>query len=222
MTFVIGDIHGKWELVFAALDRNLIENCEVICVGDIGMGFKAHQSQLHEIELLNNRFKKRNIVFYSIRGNHDDPQYFDGSIDLSNFKLLSDYSSLHIDNYHLFLVGGAVSIDRAVRSPGKSWWVDETCFFDEKLCKQCDILITHSAPMWSGPNDKQGISYWTDRDTLLWEDCVAERVVHNKLIEICKPSRHFCGHFHLSKFTENKDLNVVSVILNELEIKQIL
>jgi len=87
-----GDSHGEWDALFRKLEHLQIEDCVLLHVGDLGVGFKSLDKQHREIELLNNRFKKRNIQFKGARGNHDDPKYFLGTVNHSHFELIRDYS----------------------------------------------------------------------------------------------------------------------------------
>jgi UDP-2,3-diacylglucosamine pyrophosphatase LpxH len=217
--FVVGDIHGKWDALFLKIKAGDIRDFVLIGVGDLGVGFKLEKQQARQFEYINTFFKSRNIDFLGIRGNHDDPAYFDGKISMSNFKLLPDYTSMTLDDKEFLFVGGAVSVDRRMRAQGISYWADEKFVLDVSKIKRCDVLITHSAPTWSGPFDKSGISGWCDRDSTLWDECVQERKDHDILLKLCGASRHYCGHFHTSSSVDFD--GCVSTILDELEIGEI-
>ena len=65
---------------------------------------------------LNAVLRKINSVLYCIRGNHDDPSYFnDNIINKSNVKLIKDYSIISVGDKNILCIGGAVSIDRKYR-----------------------------------------------------------------------------------------------------------
>jgi hypothetical protein len=87
-----------------------------------------------------------------------------------------------------------------------------------ELVAQCDVLITHSAPLWNGPTDKGGISGWCNIDKMLWNECVQERHDHSTLLQLCTPKKHYCGHFHMSSVAENN--GCISTILDIDEIKE--
>ena len=54
------------------------------------------------------------IVF--VRGNHDNPAYFDGAMfNAKRFITVPDYSILQACNHTILCVGGAISIDRIYR-----------------------------------------------------------------------------------------------------------
>jgi Icc-related predicted phosphoesterase len=216
--YISGDSHGHFDVLFDRIDQYGIEDAIFISVGDNGIGFTTPKKQERQFELLNNRFKKRNIECLCVRGNHDDPFYFKGSdrVVLSNMELLEDYTYKIINGQKFLFVGGALSIDRTIRREGTSYWPDEVFVLDEHKIEECDVLITHSTPSWNGPTTKDGISYWCEKDPTLWGECMKERSDHDKLIKLCKPTKHYCGHMHMS--STNFFEGCYSRILDELEI----
>jgi hypothetical protein len=217
--YIVGDIHGKWDQLFLKIKASEIRNFTLIGVGDLGVGFLNTERQARQFDYINSFFGGKGIDFIGIRGNHDDPAYFDGSVDFSNFKLLLDYTSLTLNDKEFLFVGGAVSIDRKIRKEGVSYWTNEKFILDYSKIKRCDVLITHSAPSWSGPFDRDGISGWCDRDETLWDECLQERKDHDVLIKLCGASHHYCGHFHVISSVDFD--GCVSTILDELEIGEI-
>jgi hypothetical protein len=211
-----GDNHGDWDLLFKKIDLNFIEDALLIGVGDAGIGFIENRKQKRQFESLNLRFKKRGIEYLSIRGNHDDPQYFNGSVDLSNFKLIPDYSYLKINKQVFLFVGGAVSIDRFYRKLGVSYWEDEAFCLKKNLIKKCDTLITHSCPTWVGPTDKSFLQNWSQKDPSLPESCLKERLEITELIEMSRPSRSYHGHMHLNDWAERSGCRAKVLDINEI------
>lgn len=220
--YIIGDIHGQFARLKNLVHKNNIKDCTLICVGDFGIGFKhRYGANVDDCVMLNNFFAKRNIVFMTIRGNHDDPIFFNDAekrIDLSHVKLLPDYYSETINGEKFLFVGGAVSVDRRLREADVSYWNNEAFVLDTNRAIECDVLITHSAPSWVGPYDKSGIACWTQNDASLWEECTQERLHHNTLISLCKPRKSYHGHFHCSSWSD--ELGCLSTILNIEEIKE--
>jgi hypothetical protein len=170
--------------------------------------------------ILNEFFKLRNIKFYTIRGNHDDPSFFKGAGRLiySNLEFLEDYTVKELNGDKFLFVGGAVSIDRRYRRENIDYWIDEIFKFDESKIVECDVLITHSVTTWIGPFDKEGLSGWCVEDETLWDECLKERLEHNKLFKLAKPKRSYHGHFHISTVVDFDDC--WATILDELEIKE--
>lgn len=194
--YLVGDIHGDWDVHRWHAEN--IENCYLIALGDIGIGFIEKKKQMRQIKLMEAWHKKRNIQFIGFHGNHDDPRYFQGDVNLPFFKLVPDYTFMNLNGIDILMVGGAISIDRVARKLGKSYWKDEVFVLHEDKVKSCDVLLTHSAPVWNGPMDKRDIEDWCLKDETLWDECIKEREDHTRLIDLCKPKRHYCGHFHAS------------------------
>ena len=197
---LLGDNHGQWSKLLYELRLNNIKECNLISVGDIGIGFATNE--LENAEFLNKRFREKDINFYSIRGNHDDPSFFHAEkrIALSNFELVEDYTITEYKGKTIQCIGGAISIDRKGRAKDVSWWPNERINFEPDKCKKVDILITHTAPSWCAPTEFGEIVYgWAKEDAELIQDLVKERKIIDDIFSLCEPKQHFYGHFHFSK-----------------------
>jgi predicted phosphodiesterase len=214
--YILGDTHGNWKPMKYKIKTFDIRDCIIIHVGDIGLGFQNYDQQEYELMNINEFFKERNIEFLGIRGNHDDPYYFDGGYDFSNMEFLRDYTVKKIGGKTFQFVGGAISVDRKQRTRDISWWKDEVFDFNPDKLVKCDVLVTHSAPLWNGPVDRDPISSWCDDDKTLWAELKMERLAHNRAIFHCEPSRHYCGHFHVSSTAERDGCISRILDINEL------
>ena len=63
-------------------------------------------------------------------------------------------------------------------------------------------MVTHTAPSFCVPTDKNGIESWLARDNALFIDCEMERATIDKIYEHLLADKHplrqwFYGHFHL-------------------------
>ena len=75
---VCGDIHGEFETLVYNLKINNITDSLIIVAGDCGFGFhKASYYDMLYKRLAPKLRTQGNIIFF-VRGNHDDPDYFDG------------------------------------------------------------------------------------------------------------------------------------------------
>lgn len=228
MLIVSGDWHGDWKSVIQEIKRLDLRDCTIIQVGDFGVGFCSMKKDLRSLDYLNTTLKSRNIKLYAIRGNHDNPIYFDGSISsIGNISLLPDYSVITIDGAKILCVGGAISIDRKPNSSlvgfdGKPWkgrkegvnyWSDEVFVLKPELLKDLkdiDIVITHSAPDFCEPRIKTGLGKWLETDPSLLEECAKERNDLSKMYDIlkannCPLKEWFYGHFHSYKREQHFD-----------------
>ena len=200
----LGDHHGCWRLIWDYIVEHGLENCILISVGDLGIGFTyTRESEFKLCENLNKKFKERNINFYGIRGNHDDPFFFsDKRVAFENFELIEDYSVYEHRGKLIQFIGGAISIDRTARVLNVSYWENEKLAFKQEKCQKVDVLVTHTAPLFCFPQNLSEIVYsWAREDAYLLEELDDERVIMGEIIKICKPSFHVYGHFH-SSWTE--------------------
>lgn len=163
--YVTGDIHGNYTSLIQKLKDNEISNALVIVAGDIGIGFEQPE-HYHQVYMKNmSKFlRTNNVGILCIRGNHDDPQYFnvpEVSINEKHWKCIPDYSLIRVFNNSEDLtiptmtilgIGGATSIDRIERLRAehkyiiahqrygarlkKFYWADEHPFYDEEALKK--------------------------------------------------------------------------------------
>lgn len=213
----VGDIHGKFaEFGYFIKARYKIRNSIICICGDVGFGFHKLNYYIKEWKHLDKIAKKTNNLIIAVRGNHDDPEYFNGefgpNMGFTNILLVPDYTIIESLNKRILFVGGGVSIDRidrintTARTGEICYWPNEIPVYDEtKLdaAGNVDIIITHSAPSYVEPLSKCGLNYWLRKDQLLEKDCIAERMVFTKIYDFLKskcihPKYWIYGHFHKS------------------------
>lgn len=221
---VCGDIHGEFETLAFNVVQKGMENAIVIVAGDCGFGFNklAYYDDLYKRKL-HKKLEKQNVLLLMVRGNHDDPLFFDKElIDYPYMKTLPDYTLVHTKGHNILCVGGAVSIDRQFRLSqmdynrifGKKrlplYWKDEYFRYDEEQLRileieniKVDTVITHSAPDFCPPLTKGDVEHFCANDEELASDLDKERKdltrLYEWLIENGHPlSNWFYGHFHAS------------------------
>ena len=114
--YVIADVHGDFDTFLRNVELHDLKDCIIIVAGDCGFGFYREPYYERVMGSLNRHFVERNINCFMIRGNHDDPYYFDNEkINHSNLKAISDYTVLSVGNENILCIGGAISIDRKMR-----------------------------------------------------------------------------------------------------------
>lgn len=115
-TYVIADIHGDFDQ-FLRQVKERFYGCNLIVCGDIGLGFLSTDKTIETLNHINNVLASIAVTCYMIRGNHDDPSWFDGTHDnYSHINLVRDYDLLRTANdEYILCIGGAVSVDRSER-----------------------------------------------------------------------------------------------------------
>ena len=166
MIYITGDTHGPIDIHKLNKrcfdDTNLTKDDYLIICGDFGLVWDNSPEEKYWLDWLNDK----NYTTLFIDGNHE------------NHPLLNSYpeeiwnggkvnkirdSVLHlmrgqiftIDSRTFFTMGGAASVDKDWRTPGKSWWTEEMPNKEEYteaiqnlrlFNHQVDYIITHTAP----------------------------------------------------------------------------
>lgn len=212
----VGDIHGELrKLVWTLVIKEKIKDANVVIAGDFGTGFIKKGGLDNLYRKVKKRLEENNITIYSIRGNHDDPEYFDGKHNYSRLIFLEDYSQVEISGKIILPIGGAISIDKDWRiksnygyekigSSKRVWWPGEdvTRIPLKNLPGRVDIIVTHEAPISFEPIVvRQDVNVSSeDWDSILetrkYLDDIARNVGFNYWIH---------GHYHKSTSGSFKD-----------------
>ena len=114
---VCGDIHGDFNAVIYKLCYQYqMTDTVLIIAGDCGFGFDKPGYYDNVYNRNSSRLSKANNWVVMIRGNHDDPAYFqEERIHHDRFRCVPDYSVIQACGHNILCVGGAVSIDRDYR-----------------------------------------------------------------------------------------------------------
>jgi predicted phosphodiesterase len=114
---VCGDIHGAFEeMVFKLCVQYGMTDTLLIVAGDCGFGFEKPGYYDQVFTKISRRLAKANNWVVMIRGNHDDPAYFQKQrIHHERFRCIPDYSIVTACSHTILCIGGAISIDRTYR-----------------------------------------------------------------------------------------------------------
>lgn len=225
---ICGDIHGDFvPLVYEITMRYGMRDTLVIVAGDCGFGFEKPDAYNNIFRRIEKRLVQNNCWIAMVRGNHDDPAYFelqaDGNtlIHHARWQTVPDYAVIKACGRMVLCVGGAVSVDRQIRmremerNLGKRYyWPNETVQYDAEALEairdaglKVDTVVTHTAPSMCEFQSKQGLATWAQCDATLLDDCNAERAAMDDIIVHLKHDKHplerwYYGHFHNSWHSE--------------------
>lgn len=242
---VCGDIHGEFnQLIHKCCVHYGMTDTLIIVAGDCGFGFESRDYYETVYKKLQKRLASNNCWLVMLRGNHDNPAYFNTiPIKHRRFLTISDYSVIQACSHNILCVGGAVSVDRSYRKSSLKYqkpqdnnpfdpnvyWPNEMPFFNPSLLDEIhescviDIVITHTAPSFCELVSKIGLSRWFAEDSCLLNDLKLERELMDKLHDsVVKhhPLRYwFYGHFHQSWHCEID--NVMYRMLDIMELHEI-
>lgn len=220
---VSGDIHGDFRgIVFKLCVQYGLTDTLLIVAGDCGFGFEKPGYYESIYNLVAGRLKKANNWIVFVRGNHDDPSYFNEEmVAFVRWRCVPDYSIIQACSHNILCVGGAVSIDRLQRQEENArrrerghlqtavWWPDEAPVYDEDAIDfipaeyPIDTVITHTAPSFCELQHKQGLKSWSAMDPALIRDIDDERRIVDKIFNRLREQEHpikrwIYGHFHRS------------------------
>lgn len=185
--YAIGDLHGKFETLEWFLKQNDIKDATIVCCGDIGLGFQKEEKEKEELKKVFNKIlKENNCYIVMFRGNHDNPERFDGSMSLDRVFVVPDYTLVTIKNSdnlekNILCIGGGLSIDRSYRLRG----------YDERLK---DYLKYHPHAKKEDIEKNVRKSYWENELPVYDEEKLDEVIGSGVNIDVvathCAPS--FC------------------------------
>ena len=220
---VCGDIHGEFvEFVYKCCVQYTMTDTLIIVVGDCGFGFEKPDYYENLYNRCRERLAKANNWIVFVRGNHDNPAYFNLlPIKHQRWMSLPDYSVVKACGHNILCVGGAISIDRTYRMNSRYfhvqkpddlmapnvYWLDDRPVFDkgklDAIEDEIDMVVTHTAPTFCELTSHQGLQDWAVRDEDLITDVKHERKVMDNLLSYLKTKNHplrqwYYGHFHQS------------------------
>ena len=162
--FFIGDIHGEFKAIGNWIKTYDLNNCIIVFCGDFGLGFSSVQADMSDLKKPNKICEERNIDCYIIRGNHDDPSYFDDyspKLILSRFKTVSDYTVINTPEHNILCLGGAVSVDRSYRQAQYEYDV-------ETLMKKSHHTLGYAM--------KKAKLYWWEKEPFVYDETILNEI----------------------------------------------
>ena len=243
---VSGDIHGDFtSLVYKCCVQYGMTDTLIIVAGDCGFGFENPSYYEDVYKKCRNKLSKANNWIVFVRGNHDNPAYFnDQHIKHARWMTIPDYSIIKACGHTILCVGGATSIDRALRMASKkyhlptkdnpliptSYWLNEQPVFDQERLDvidknhAIDVVITHTSPSFCALTSHNFLEDWIMVDPALLDDLKNERQVmddiYNYLYTKNHPLRYwYYGHFHESWHEQIND--TMFHLLDIMELREI-
>lgn len=247
---ICGDIHGDFNLLVNKVCMQYqMRDTLVIVAGDCGFGFENKGYYENIVKRNAKRMNECNNWIIFVRGNHDNPAYFDGKAFMhKRFMAIPDYSVVKACKHSVLCVGGAISIDRAYRI--ESWqnqmrhhrlhggsnecgdfarqyyWKDEAPVFDElKLARineknAIDTVVTHTAPSFCELQKKDGLCCFAYNDSTLTDDVANERAVMDQIHETLQNQNHPITHWCYGHFHQSWHSDIDGILFKMLDIME--
>lgn len=210
---IVGDVHGAIRELAHRIDRGIFGQ-SIIQVGDFGLGFYGKDKDYANLLVLDAILAERRCHLYIIRGNHDDPWYWNEcDWPFKHITIVKDYDILDIEDKTILFIGGGISIDRALRIEGKSYWREEVVVAPtEQQLKDIEfamptIVVSHVAPHIAWPHAYNGlvnqyIAVEKAHGRDLHKELEAERNIMDRINDMLQPKEWYYGHYHASRITE--------------------
>lgn len=214
MFYITGDTHGQFERIEAFCKRFETTKGDVmIILGDVGINYSGGSRDRMKKEFLD----ALPITIFAIHGNHEQrPQTIEGyqekvwhggvvycEEEFPSLLFAKDGEVFDLDGKQVIVMGGAYSIDKAVRLMyGYGWWPDEQPSEEikqyvksqlDKLEWKVDVVLSHTTPLKYEPVEVflKGIDQsQVDKSTEKWLDGIEDRLEYGKW---------YCGHYHTEK-----------------------
>ena len=247
---ICGDIHGDFNtLVNKICVENQMKDTVVIVAGDCGFGFEQKGYYDHIVKRNNKRMNDANNWIVFIRGNHDNPAYFDGRTFMhKRFMAIPDYSVVRANHHTVLCIGGAVSVDRIFRMASwqnhleelhhsrqnsedheilapNCYWKNESPTYLEDILEtillenSIDIVVTHTAPFFCELQSKSGLQLWTKVDSRLLSDIQKERATIDAIYEALKGQP--VTHWCYGHFHQSWHSSVEGTLFKMLDIMEL-
>ena len=221
--FLLGDIHGDFTAIYKWLNTFCKKGDSLIQLGDFGAGMIS----VEKIEELAFAAKQMGVKIYVLRGNHDNPEYFNLSVKVNDsLEFVPDYTVKKINGLNYLFLGGAISIDRKKRKEGFDYWKAEGFVYHPnqllKYYKNIDVVVSHTAPEevrpFYGMGPHPDLVNYQKEDVSLEKDLKEEKDLITKAFDIVKPNLWAFGHFHQYHNTEINGTKFVCLGIDHLEM----
>lgn len=226
--YVIGDSHGLGSLL-DALKRSKLTGQSFIHVGDVSIGFVRAEIDILMLDRITKHLESTNSYLYLLRGNHDNPQWWtDSWYQSDRIKLVQDYEVLEIEDRKILCIGGAISIDRLVRTPQIDYWPEEE-IVKQSVTTYRDLqgVITHNVPLFCPPfGINSTVKYYIDLEKSLGNQffesqLLGERKYLSDVFEELQKNndlKFWCsGHMHKDDFQEYKGVDFHMLGINSIK-----
>jgi len=247
---VSGDIHGDFNrLVFKMCAQYGMRDTLLIVAGDCGFGFENRGYYEDMAKRNAKRLTEANNWIVFVRGNHDNPAYFDGrTFRHRRMMAVPDYTIIQACGHTILCVGGGISIDRRYRldkweaeqkkafrahhSPSDErlakhyYWADEVPVYDDALLREInekfavDTVVTHTAPSFCELQNKNFLMQFAALDATLLDDVQAERATMDDLFHRLKHDAHPLTHWFYGHFHQSWHSAIKGVMFSMLDVME--
>lgn len=195
---ILGDTHGYGIEMRRAIHKAAALGCDAILqLGDFGYWPRAGGQKF--LKNTSKLAKHLDVPVYWIDGNHEDFGHLHENFDKDSTEPVKIRDHVYWlprgvrwewEGVSFLAMGGAASIDRAYRTLGHSWFIEEMISdVDVEKAQPADILVSHDAPF--NPLEMLGQRFIINEDS---EFC---RQQLKRVVNIAQPELVLHGHYHM-------------------------
>ena len=215
------------------LDSTYNDSVIIVC-GNCGIGTKSKEYYDDVFTEFNKILDANNCFVLFVRGNNDDPSYFENRlIDFEHIKTIPDYSVVALKTYNCLCIGGSVSFDKEWKLSQekefgkKLFWENEAPIFKEDeldaILKKFKIscVVTSTSPTFAYPGTNAfKKSKWLSEDKSILNRFSNERKVIDKIYEKvvdCDTKPYIWSY---GRFKMNNQAKVNDILFSSLQSYQ--
>jgi predicted phosphodiesterase len=204
----LGDTHGETMWVLHAIAVAKRQGIRIIVqAGDFGF-WEPYPDGVRFLDRVSQELDRAGIMLVWVDGNHENHEYLRANYHQSENGMVPIRKRIvhaprgsrwEWDRCKFLALGGAFSIDKKWRTPGKDWWPEEliTTAEAQRAIEDgyADIMVTHDCP---GPGE---ITPWDpngepDRKKDNWPESVGNRRMLDAVFREVRPKLLVHGHYH--------------------------
>ena len=246
---IYGDIDGLMNMIFdeekyrqrgykprrSQQSKKMTQQIDKLCIvcGDTNIGFKNSIFYRDKFDFFNSSLSSFGVVVLFIRGNHDNPSYFNGeNFNFSNIKTIEDYSIVKVfGNNNILCIGGGWSCDKSWRKEQeerinkfrsdtsfkkKLFWDDERPIYDEEKLNEIfkekiniSFVCSHDCPSFVGKECHKTeidtmIDQWSKNDDSLLEYVAESQESLDKVYDFLLSHKNNIVKWYYSHYHVNK------------------
>ncbi len=206
---VFGDLHADYQAFRSIAEQTAEMNLApvMLSVGDFGIGPWGSALQDKTLKRADELLDQLDMFVALTPGNHENWSTIDGALegrrDDLGFGILGHHGRIRVSpRGHRFnlggrrfgSIGGAVSVDRGRRTPGRTWWPQEVPTAADVAAlgtEPLDVLITHEVPAGALLQSRLRVH------SAVAAEADATRELLARAVQAACPRLCFAGHWHI-------------------------
>ncbi|WP_018600055.1 metallophosphoesterase [Mycobacterium sp. 155] len=199
---IAGDWHADTEYGVAAIRHAARRNVSVLVhLGDFGFNFTDEY-----LDALDRALRRHDMVLGFVDGNHENfDRLLAWPVSPDGLRYLRE-RVIHLPrglrwqwgNTRCLAVGGAYSIDKFLRTPGKTWWPQEMITPEQArdiaAAGRADVMFCHDCPAGIVVPGAAADRYGCPPEELATSEM--HRALLRSIVDAVRPARLWHGHFH--------------------------